>query len=154
MGITTFSGPVRSDNGFQEWNGSEWVPVAGGGGGGSVIAASNDGSDYFVTIDFADFLTPVTVYKPFGGGSFTITFTASGALAEAVTSTPVIALEGTLYTAGNLVGGTYLNVSGNSIAVTGSSAGPMMYAQFMATKVSNGSLFINVAGAGYLGNPS
>jgi len=35
MGITTFSGPVRSDNGFQEWNGSEWVPVAGGGGGGS-----------------------------------------------------------------------------------------------------------------------
>ena len=38
MGITTFSGPVRSDNGFQEWNGSEWVPVAGGGGGGGNVS--------------------------------------------------------------------------------------------------------------------
>jgi len=34
MANTTFKGPVRSQNGFQEWNGSAWVPVAGGGGGG------------------------------------------------------------------------------------------------------------------------
>jgi hypothetical protein len=34
MANTTFKGPVRSQNGFQEWDGSAWVPVAGGGGGG------------------------------------------------------------------------------------------------------------------------
>ena len=32
MANTTFSGPVRSQNGFQEWDGSAWVPVGGGGG--------------------------------------------------------------------------------------------------------------------------
>jgi len=55
MGITTFSGPVRSDNGFQEWNGSEWVPVAGGGGGGDVISVvsiplNNTGTTSSVTL--------------------------------------------------------------------------------------------------------
>lgn len=35
MANSTFSGPVRSQNGFQEWDGSAWVPVGGGGGGGS-----------------------------------------------------------------------------------------------------------------------
>jgi len=34
MANTTFKGPVRSENGFLEWNGSAWVPVQGGGGGG------------------------------------------------------------------------------------------------------------------------
>jgi len=47
MGITTFSGPVRSDNGFQEWNGSEWVPVAGGGGGSSAIVLES-GQSYMI----------------------------------------------------------------------------------------------------------
>ena len=37
MASSTFSGPVRSQNGFQEWNGTAWVPVAGGGGGGAVV---------------------------------------------------------------------------------------------------------------------
>lgn len=37
MANTTFNGPVRSQNGFQEWNGSAWVPVAGGGGNVSVF---------------------------------------------------------------------------------------------------------------------
>jgi hypothetical protein len=36
MGTSTVSGPFRSQNGFQEWNGTAWVPVAGGGGGGGV----------------------------------------------------------------------------------------------------------------------
>lgn len=36
MANTTFKGPVRSQNGFQEWNGSAWVPVAGGGGGSAI----------------------------------------------------------------------------------------------------------------------
>jgi len=35
MANTTFSGPVRSQNGFQEWDGTEWVPIGGGGGGGA-----------------------------------------------------------------------------------------------------------------------
>jgi len=47
MANTTFSGPVRSQNGFQEWNGSAWVPVAGGGGGGStLVLLNNQGSPY------------------------------------------------------------------------------------------------------------
>jgi hypothetical protein len=29
MANTTFNGPVRSENGFQEWDGSAWVPVSG-----------------------------------------------------------------------------------------------------------------------------
>lgn len=30
MANTTFKGPVRSQNGFQEWDGTSWVPVGGG----------------------------------------------------------------------------------------------------------------------------
>jgi hypothetical protein len=37
MASSTFSGPVRSQNGFQEWDGTAWVPVAGGGGGGTTV---------------------------------------------------------------------------------------------------------------------
>ena len=37
MASSTFSGPVRSQNGFQEWDGTAWVPVAGGGGGGTTF---------------------------------------------------------------------------------------------------------------------
>ena len=34
MANTTFKGPVRSQNGFQELVGGVWTPVGGGGGGG------------------------------------------------------------------------------------------------------------------------
>ena len=44
MANSTFSGPVRSQNGFQEWNGTAWVPVAGGGGGGGAIIELGDGA--------------------------------------------------------------------------------------------------------------
>lgn len=37
MANTTFNGPVRSQNGFEEWNGSAWVPVAGGGGSTPIL---------------------------------------------------------------------------------------------------------------------
>ncbi len=37
MGISTVSGPFRSENGFQELVNGQWVPVAGGGGGATVI---------------------------------------------------------------------------------------------------------------------
>ena len=37
MAYTNFTGPVRSEEGFEEWNGTAWVPVAGGGGGGSTV---------------------------------------------------------------------------------------------------------------------
>lgn len=42
MANTTFKGPVRSQNGFQEWDGSAWVPVGGGGGGTTVIELSQN----------------------------------------------------------------------------------------------------------------
>ena len=32
MANSTFSGPVRSQNGFLEWDGTDWVPISGGGG--------------------------------------------------------------------------------------------------------------------------
>ena len=35
MGISTVSGPFRSQNGFQELVNGQWVPVAGSGGGGN-----------------------------------------------------------------------------------------------------------------------
>ncbi len=41
MANTTFKGPVRSQNGFLEWNGSAWVPV---GGGGSTFVYLNNAS--------------------------------------------------------------------------------------------------------------
>jgi hypothetical protein len=44
MANTTFSGPVRSQNGFQEWNGTAWVPVAGGGGSTTLVYLSNSSS--------------------------------------------------------------------------------------------------------------
>lgn len=53
MANTTFNGPVRSQNGFEEWNGTAWVPVAGGGGGGgggSTIVYLNS-QDYFAGED-------------------------------------------------------------------------------------------------------
>ncbi len=37
MANTTFNGPVRSENGFQEWDGSAWVPVGGGGGTATMV---------------------------------------------------------------------------------------------------------------------
>lgn len=42
MANSTFSGPVRSQNGFQEWNGTAWVPVAGGGGMPVVVLTENN----------------------------------------------------------------------------------------------------------------
>lgn len=42
MANTTFKGPVRSQNGFQEWNGSAWVPVAGGGGGATILLTTDN----------------------------------------------------------------------------------------------------------------
>jgi len=48
MANTTFKGPVRSQNGFQEWDGSAWVPI--GGGGGSAVLAESDGQ--IVTLPF------------------------------------------------------------------------------------------------------
>lgn len=52
MANSTFSGPVRSQNGFQEWNGTAWVPVAGGGGGGTTfieLVSQYGGSVYGAT---------------------------------------------------------------------------------------------------------
>ena len=40
MGISTVSGPFRSQNGFQELVDGVWTPVGGGGGGGGGIAAT------------------------------------------------------------------------------------------------------------------
>jgi hypothetical protein len=50
MANSTFSGPVRSQNGFQEWNGTAWVPVAGGGGGTTFVDILSENSytdDYY-----------------------------------------------------------------------------------------------------------
>jgi hypothetical protein len=47
MANSTFSGPVRSQNGFQEWDGTAWVPVAGGGGGGSTLVLLNNSSGVY-----------------------------------------------------------------------------------------------------------
>lgn len=47
MASSTFSGPVRSQNGFQEWDGTAWVPVAGGGGGGAIIELGDNASENF-----------------------------------------------------------------------------------------------------------
>lgn len=53
MANSTFSGPVRSQNGFQEWDGTAWVPVAGGGGGGNTVIVLAD--QYGINIgDFPD----------------------------------------------------------------------------------------------------
>ena len=41
MANTTFNGPVRSENGFQEWDGSAWVPVGGGGGTTTVFPVAD-----------------------------------------------------------------------------------------------------------------
>lgn len=46
MANSTFSGPVRSQNGFQEWNGTAWVPVAGGGGGGTTFVYVSSENEY------------------------------------------------------------------------------------------------------------
>jgi hypothetical protein len=58
MANTTFSGPVRSQNGFQEWDGTEWVPVGGGGGGGAVLIAS---LDVPLTLEFTEIGQMITV---------------------------------------------------------------------------------------------
>lgn len=47
MANSTFSGPVRSQNGFQEWDGTAWVPVAGGGGGNTLVYLNNASAAFY-----------------------------------------------------------------------------------------------------------
>jgi hypothetical protein len=47
MANTTFNGPVRSQNGFQEWNGTAWVPVAGGGGATEIFLGDQYSPNFF-----------------------------------------------------------------------------------------------------------
>jgi hypothetical protein len=60
MANTTFKGPVRSENGFQEWDGSAWVPVAGGGGGGEVMIVPAAGGETY-TLNFTEVGQMITV---------------------------------------------------------------------------------------------
>lgn len=54
MASTTFNGPVRSQNGFLEWNGSAWVPVGGGGGGSTLVYLNNASSPYGADNRYSD----------------------------------------------------------------------------------------------------
>ena len=51
MANTTFKGPVRSQNGFLEWNGTAWVPVQGGGGGGVIVELGDNSTAYLGIAD-------------------------------------------------------------------------------------------------------
>jgi hypothetical protein len=59
MANTTFKGPVRSQNGFLEWDGSAWVPVGGGGGGGSALIAVPNGTLNLVFTEIGQIITVV-----------------------------------------------------------------------------------------------
>lgn len=49
MANSTFSGPVRSQNGFQELVDGVWVPVGGGGGGVTLIPYTPGTNNYTLT---------------------------------------------------------------------------------------------------------
>lgn len=51
MANTTFNGPVRSENGFQELVDGVWTPLGGGGGGGSVVVLPSDTDSYVLPGD-------------------------------------------------------------------------------------------------------
>lgn len=50
MANSTFSGPVRSQNGFQELVDGVWTPLGGGGGGGSVVVLPADTTTYVLPL--------------------------------------------------------------------------------------------------------
>lgn len=146
MGITTFSGPVRSDNGFQVYDGSEWVPAAG---------ADNTGirlQDYANVVNFTRVGEIVSVYLPSTNPSaFSINFTYSGAAAE------ITPIESSTYFKGYYVnpdtgGNVIVSSIGRFINVVGS-AGFDYWLNFMYVGVDLANFStrreIMVSGKGY-----
>ena len=87
MSNTTFNGPVRSKDGFLEWDGNAWVPVSGGGGdvgitfGGIWGGPTWDGSTPLQLNTTASGVTPGTYVNP------TLTVNAEGRVTNAVNGT-------------------------------------------------------------------
>jgi hypothetical protein len=76
MANTTFKGPVRSQNGFQELVDGEWVPVGGGGGSATLIASL----DVPLTLEFSAIGQMITVVNnrsesENNSGTYTLNFT-------------------------------------------------------------------------------
>jgi hypothetical protein len=78
MANTTFSGPVRSQGGFQEWDGSTWVPIGGGGGGGTALTVAPDAT---LNLEFTEIGQIITVVNdqsvPQTGSFYTLTLSCT-----------------------------------------------------------------------------
>ena len=66
MGITTFTGPVRANGGFQEWDGTEWVPIAGGGVENQTIPPSGVYDINVPILELGQSITYVKLYNSTG----------------------------------------------------------------------------------------
>lgn len=74
MGISTVSGPFRSQNGFQELVDGVWTPV--GGGGGTSLIVLPDSTTNLVFTEPGQIIT-ATSFNPTNGFYNTFTFTAT-----------------------------------------------------------------------------
>ena len=119
MANSTFSGPVRSQNGFQELVGGVWTPVGGGGGGSAAVVVFRDPVvDTVITLPVPaevgqvyNYLVPPTA----GAGGQKVTFVAppvpgtSGSYMTGIT---------TLYTFSGIVSLGGSSSSDNAVEVT------------------------------------
>jgi len=118
MANTTFKGPVRSENGFLEWNGSAWVPVQGGGGGGGGVLIVPIGGDETYTLNFTEVGQMITVVAQGAPGTEAgtiyldatapgnpVSLQFDGTIIDSLTTTLTGIGTNFPYTVGNLYGG-------------------------------------------------
>lgn len=131
MANTTFNGPVRSENGFEEWNGSAWVPI---GGGSSTTVYTRDGTTQTYTL-----AAPAAV-----GETYNIAFTyGDSTLGDIQISLPAIAGADQTYFVPQVTG---LDTSGGAAFFVAAAAGNILAAGNGATAITSATFQIVYVG--------